>query len=233
MSTPDRAPIRKLSHDGSKHVTDEKFNTASHLVGVVFALMGLVYLVVSSAMHASPWHVVSFAIYGATLVVLFLASTLHHGVHSMPRLEAALMVTDYQAIYLLIAGSFTPICLVLVRGALGWSVFGVSWTVALVGIILKAAMPHVPKYITSTLYLAMGWLALVLLKPIYVETGWGGLAAMGAGGIFYSVGATFFAIEKPNPFPGVFGFHEIWHIMVLLGAGAQFFFMLQWVLPHA
>jgi hemolysin III len=197
----------------------------------IFSLLGTVLLIVYSSTAAKPWHIVSFSIYGFSLVSLFLASTLHHGVTSSPRVEGLLRAVDYFAIYVLIAGTYTPICLVVLRGPLGWSVFGVCWAVGLAGIGLKAAIPSLPKWISLTLYSTMGWLGAAIALPVYRAVSLAGIGLILAGGVFYTVGAVIFSVEKPNPVPGRFGFHEIWHIFVILGALSHYAFMYAYVLP--
>lgn len=223
----------QLSHDQSRHVTDEHLNVYTHLAAAVFAVLGLAHLVVSAGVAGKPWHVVAFSIYGASLVTLFLCSVLHHGVNGSPRTSDVLRIMDYVAIYLLIAGTVTPVTLVLIRGPFGWTVFGVSWSVAFAGVILKLVRPGHRKGISNTLYLTAGWITAATALPVYRAAGAGGLLLLVLGGIVYSAGAVVFAVEKPNPVPGRFGFHEIWHLMVMLAAAIHFAFMLFYVLPAA
>ena len=225
MSTPDR------SIDGSAHVTDEKFNAASHLVAAFFALFAAVWLIVQSSLTGTAWHVVSFSIYGSSLFFLFLASTLHHSIFTSEKAIARLRNMDYIAIFLLIAGTFTPICLVTLRGPLGWTVLGVTWAAALTGIALKSFIPGFPKWITNTLYLSMGWGSLLLALPFRAALSSEAFYLLATGGVFYTVGAIIFALERPNPIPGKFGFHEIWHIFVILGAFTHAWMMIHYVLP--
>ncbi len=222
---------KTVSKDGSRHVTDEVFNTCSHMAAAIFALLGFGCLVVMAAVAAKPWHVVGFSIYGAALLLLFVASSLHHGVNAGERADRYLRLFDYQAIYLLIAGSFTPICLTVMRGPLGWTVFGVCWLTALLGLILNATIPHLPKAITNTLYVTLGWLAVTMVVPLYKGVGGVAVALLALGGAFYSVGAVIFATERPNPVPGRFGFHEIWHLFVIGGAVSHYVLMWLYVLP--
>jgi hemolysin III len=226
-----RRPLRRRSKDGSPHVTDERFNTASHLVASIFALLGTVVLVGAASVTAKPWHIVSFSVYGSSLFSLFLASTLHHGIEGSRVLEERLRSFDYYAIFLLIAGTFTPICLVVVGGLMGWAVFGVVWAVAIVGVAIKAIRPNTPKWLFLTLFGAMGWMALVLVPAAARALPFAALVWLLVGGILYSGGAAIFIRERPNPMPGVFGFHEIWHVAVIGGALAHFFLMFQYVLP--
>ncbi len=220
-----------LSADGSRHVTDDVINACTHLAGAVFALLGSVMLIVKASMAAKPWHIVGFSIYGISLVFLLIASTLHHGVKLSPRNNYVFRVMDYSGIFLLIAGTMTPICMTILRSPIGWSVLSTAWVVAIIGITLKGAIPTLPKWVTNTLTLAMGWLPIVLAIPLFQATGLIGLSWVVGGGLLYTIGAVLFAIEKPNPVPGRFGFHEIWHLFVLGGMVLHFIFLYQYVLP--
>ena len=220
----------KLSKDGSVHVTDEVINTQTHLLGTVFAILGAVLLIVKSSVMGRPWYIIAFAIYGLSLVGVFTASSLHHGVNASKRIEFILRQIDYFAIFPLIAGTYTPLCLILVRNWLGWSIFGVVWGLAAAGLTLKSVFVNLPKWITNTMYISMGWVGTVIAFPIFPAIGWGGIFFLALGGIFYSGGFLIFYIERPNPLPGKFGFHEIWHILVILGAAAHYLLMYFYVL---
>ncbi len=196
------------SKDGSIHVTNERFNTISHLVGACFALVGAALLVAQASDQGDPWKIVGFAVFGLSLVMLFLTSTLHHGIDGTPRLNEALRTLDYDSVFFLIAGTVTPLVLVLFRNTYGWAVLGAVWAIAIVGIVLRSVWRRVPKYVTNTLYISLGWLT-VLLIGAGVTLPLGALALMAAGGLVYSVGFVIFVIERPNPRPGVFGFHEL------------------------
>ena len=224
--------MEKLSKDGSEHVTDEIFNTISHTAGAIFSLLGMVLLIVLSAVSGSVWHIVGFSIYGVSLFMLFLASAFHHGINGSPKLNSFFRLFDYLSIFALIAGTYTPICLIISRDPWGWSVFGVVWLLAAAGISIKAVFPSIPKWFTNTLYVCMGWVGAVLIFHVLPIIGNTGLALILIGGILYSVGAVIFYIEKPNPVPGKFGFHEIWHLFVLAGAVVHFAFMFFIALPY-
>jgi hemolysin III len=223
--------MRSTSKDGSVHVTDEIVNTATHMVGAMLSLFGGAYLIVMAAMQGSVWHIVSFSIYAASLFALFLFSSLHHGVQAGEKTEGVLRILDYLAIFPLIAGTYTPFCLVVIRGALGWTVFGVIWVLAAVGISLKAGMSGLPKWVTNTFYLTMGLMSLFLVVPLVSRLPAAAVLLLIAGGVFYVGGNIIFSIEKPNPVPGKFGFHEIWHLFVIAGALSHFLIMWRYVLP--
>ena len=221
----------KLSKDDSIHVTDEVINTQIHLIGTILAILGTAILIVKASITSDNWHIVSFSIYGASLIALFLASTLHHGINADKKIEFVLKLFDYFSINSLIAGTFTPLCLIFLRNWLGWTVFGVIWFLAAFGIAIKAVIPKIPKWFTNTLYISMGWIGVVIAIPLFKLIKFEGIGLLLTGGIFYSVGFIIYNIEKPNPVKGKFGFHEIWHILVLLGAASHYFMMLNIVLP--
>ena len=223
----DTAPRSK---DGSVHVTDERVNTISHLFASCFAVAGAALLIVQAGAQADPWKIVGFSIYGLSVVTLFVSSTLHHGIDRGPRVNEVLRTLDYVSVFLLIAGSVTPLVLVLFRTAYGWAVLGAVWAIAAVGIVLRSLLRGLPKYVTNTLYIALGWMPVLLLGAGGSVPA-GALALMAAGGLVYSAGFVIFVIERPNPWPGVVGFHEIWHIMVVVAAVLHYLLMYQYVLP--
>ena len=225
--------LPSVSKDGSNQVTDERINAITHLAACIFALFGCSILIVKASAEAKVWHIVSFSVYAVGLIGLFLASTLHHGVQGTPKVNKTLHIIDYVWIFVLIAATYTPVCLVPLRGMVGWTAFGVIWGVALIGILLKVFKPGIPKWVTTTTYISMGWLGLALAWPLFNSVPWWGVVIMALGGIFYTVGGIIFAAEKPNPWPGVFGFHEIWHLFVIAGAFSHYLFMLACVLPAA
>ena len=209
----------------------EPFSCFSPLLGVVLAIPGLVWLILQS--HGEPWRTVGFSIYGASLIVLYSASTLYHWLPLSPRKEDLLRRFDHVAIYLLIAGSYTPICLVTLRGSLGWSLFLAVWSLAVAGSMVKLFFRHLPAWLTAALYVGMGWMAVVAFVPLLETLPVAAFNWLLAGGIFYTLGAIIYAVERPDPFPDVFGFHDIFHVFVLAGSSFHFVFMLRYVLPTA
>lgn len=229
--TPQRRP-RALSKDGSVHITDEFYNTLISSVGAVLALIGVALLLYGSLGPVHARHLIGFSVYGAALINLFLASALHHGIHGTEKTEHFFRQWDYYAIFLMIAGSFTPICLLVLPDIrLGGIILGLVWFLAIFGILLKAAFPALPKWISTVLYVGMGWSGLAIARPIYQRLP-ELLIAMLVGGIFFTVGSGIFFLEKPNPVPGRFGFHEIWHLFVLAGSASHFYAMYAYLLPR-
>ncbi|MCG2799138.1 MAG: hemolysin III family protein [Cellulomonas sp.] len=230
VETAQRAETARLSRDGSVHVTDERFNTVSHLFAACFAIVGAALLIVQASVQGDPWKIVGFAIYGLSIVTLFVSSALHHGIDRGPRVNEVLRTLDYDSVFLLIAGSVTPLVLVLFRNPYGWTVLGAVWVIAAVGVVARSLLRQLPKYVTNTLYIALGWLT-VLLVGAAASMPIGALVLMAASGLLYSAGFVVFVIERPNPWPGVFGFHEIWHLVVVVAAFLHYLLMYLYVLP--
>ena len=210
------------SKDGSIHVTDERFNTASHLSAFVFSIIGSSVLIIESSKTKNPWLIVGVSLYAFGLCSLFLCSTLHHGVNGSPERERLLQNLDYIAIYLLIAGTFSPICLGMGRTPLGWSVFGTVWGLAITGMVLKSSFRNFPKWLGMCFYIIMGWIAVLLTNLIFQNLGLQTMILLVIGGLSYTIGGGIFIKEHPNPVPGIFGFHEIWHLFVIGGAACHY-----------
>lgn len=222
---------QQLSKDESIHITDEIINTSTHIFGTMLALLGMVLLIVKSSIIGDPWKIVSFSIYGTTLFLLFLASSLHHGINASKKTEELFRLFDYLAIFPLIAGTYTPLCLILLRNEIGWSVLGVIWAIAITGIVIKSSFKKFPKWAVNAIYIGLGWVGTVFVIPLYFQQGIEPIIYIAAGGIVYSIGFIVFNSEKPNFVPGKFGFHELWHILVLLAAVIHYLGMYFYVLP--
>lgn len=218
------------SRDGSVHVTDERINTVSHLAAACFALVGAALLITQAVAQGDLWKTVGFSVYGFSVLMLFISSTLHHGIDAGPRVNAVLRTLDYDSVFLLIAGSVTPLVLVLFRTTYGWTVLGAVWAIAAAGIALRSSLRGLPRHVTNTLYITLGWMP-VLLAGAGVPLPFGAYALMAAGGLLYSAGFVIYVIERPNPVSGVFGFHEIWHLMVVGAAVLHYLLMYLYVLP--
>ena len=194
----------------------ERFNTVTHLVGVVLSIIGLVALVIWASWQNDIWKIVSFSIYGASLVILYSASTCYHWVYHAT-IKNILQTIDRISIYLLIAGSYTPFTLVTLRGAWGWTLFGINWTLALVGIILELKFGERAHKVSMIIYVVMGWLIVVAFQPLIQNLATGGLFWLTAGGILYSIGIYFFLNDEKIKHG-----HGIWHLFVLGGSVCQF-----------
>lgn len=209
----------------------EPINSYSHLLGMVLSIAGLITLIERSA--DSPAHVVGFAVYGSSLILLFAASTTYHWLELSPRGDDVLRRVDHAAIFLLIAGSYTPLCLVTLQGDWGEMLFLIVWCLALAGIALKVFVDHLPPWVQASLYVGMGWLAVVAIVPLARNVPVDGLLWLFGGGILYTLGAVIYATKQPDPLPDVFGSHEIFHLFVLGGSALHFTFMLGYVAPLA
>lgn len=198
----------------------EPFNAISHLIGALAALLAVILLI--SLGKYSTSQATGILIYGISLVGMFTASGLYHSVVAKPRTITILRKIDHSAIYLLIAGTYTPFCLIAFDGFWRWGLMGIIWSIALLGVGIKIFLINTPRWITAGVYLLMGWLSLFAIREMIIQLPFGALCFLLAGGLCYTSGAIIYITRKGNPFPGVFGFHEIWHIFVLLGAGAHF-----------
>lgn len=200
----------------------EKFNSITHLVGAALALAGLVVLVVEAARQGDPWKIVSFSVYGATLFMLYGASALYHSLRG--RAKVVFRKLDHLAIYLLIAGTYTPFMLVTLRGGWGWSLFGVIWGLAILGMVLEFLPRRRARVLSVAIYFLMGWLVLVAFGPLWAALPLGGLVWLVAGGLFYTVGAIFYGLDGKLRHA-----HGIWHLFVLAGSASHYFAILYYV----
>ncbi len=201
----------------------ERFNSYSHLLGVVAAVAGLVVLLLDAVASGDSWKVVSSAVYGATLILLYGASTLYHSVRGAAK--AWLQRFDHHAIYLLIAGSYTPFTLVSLHGTLGWTLFGLIWALALVGMIIDSLPNRGRRLIPLAIYAIMGWLCLIAVKPLYSALTPAGFYWLLAGGLCYSGGILFFVLDERFRH-----FHGIWHLFVLAGSACHYWAILRFVI---
>ena len=225
--------VGETSRDGSIHSTDEVFNSSSHLAALMMSILGSVLLISEASAKGHPWKIAAFSIYGLSLVSLFAASSVHHAITTTPEWEEWFQKLDYLAIFPLIAGTLTPLCLVYLHdSAIGWSFFAVVWTLALVGMFITARwFQKVPKWFTMTMYITLGWLCAFVVFALGPQLTGGGLTLMIVGGVIYTIGGYVYTTEQPNPLPGRFGFHEIWHVAVMLGAACHWCMMYFYVLP--
>jgi hemolysin III len=192
------------------------------MAGAAASIAGLTLLVVFAALKADVWHVVSFSIFGATLVLMYTSSSLYHGLRLSEKGIAIMRKIDHITIFMLIAGTYTPFCLVPLRGPWGWTLLTVSWSIALAGAFLKLFCFNVPRWISTAIYLIMGWIFVVAVYPLVMALNLSSLIWLALGGLFYSGGAVIYALKRPNPWPNNFGFHGIWHLFVLSGSFCHF-----------
>lgn len=201
----------------------ERFNGYSHLAGAVLALGGAAVLIVLGALRADPWKIVSFSIYGTTLILLYLISTLYHSTRGGAK--DVFRKLDHCAIYLLIAGTYTPFTLVSLRGPWGWSLFGVVWGLAVLGIVQEFIFGKGARVLSLVIYVLMGWVAVVALMPLIESLSWPGFLWLAAGGLTYTAGIVFFIYDEKFTH-----WHGIWHLFVLGGSAVHYFAILLYVL---
>ena len=203
---------------------EEVMNAVTHGIGTLLSVAGLVLLTVLAYLHGDIWHIVSFSIYGTTLVLLYLASTLYHS-FTNERIKRIFKILDHSAIYLLIAGTYTPFTLVPLHGVLGWTVFGVVWGLAMIGIVLKIFFAGRFNIISTLCYLGMGWFIIFAIKPLIATVPALGMTWLLVGGLFYTLGSIFY-LWKRIPFN-----HAIWHLFVLAGSISHFIAVFFYILP--
>jgi hemolysin III len=203
---------------------EEIANSVTHGVGIVLAIAGLAVLTAYAARNGTAWHVVASAIFGATLILCFTTSTLYHSIQ-IERVKQVLRVFDHSAVFLLIAGTYTPFMLIGVPGPWGWTILAAVWTLAIAGIVLKFILRGRLHGLIVALYLAMGWLVVVATKPLLQNIGVGGLSLLAGGGLAYTVGVIFYKWRR-LPYS-----HAIWHGFVLLGGALHYFAVLFYLIP--
>jgi len=201
----------------------EKFNASTHLIGAMLALVGTVVLIVLAAQDGDPWKVVSVSIYGATLVLLYSFSAAYHSLRG--RAKNILRELDHHSIYLLIAGTYTPFCLVTLRGPWGWSLLGAVWGLAVLGSLQELRPNGGARILSVVIYVVMGWVALAALVPLLRVLGPAGFAWVLAGGLFYTLGIVFYALDTRLRHA-----HGIWHLFVIAGSAAHYVAILRYVL---
>lgn len=202
-------------------IKGEKFNSVSHLIGALGAIVGSVVLVVLASRQGDAWKIVSFSVYGTSLIALYTFSVLYHSTHG--NVKAIFRKLDHLAIYLLIAGTYTPFMLVTLRGAWGWTIFGIVWTMAALGIVIDSLPRKGRRILPVIIYLVMGWLAVMAAGPLMKALPLAGIIGLVAGGLFYTVGVIFYGLDR------VRHFHGIWHLFVLAGSVSHYFTILLYV----
>jgi hemolysin III len=198
-------------------------NAITHGIGAVFAVVGAVYLIAAST-RGTAWLVVSCAVFGSTLVLVYICSTLYHSL-VRTRARHVLHVLDHSSIYLLIAGTYTPFTLITLHGPVGWLLFGVEWSLAIAGVIFKSFAVGQFAVASALVYLFQGWFVVFAFRPLLHAIGWHGIMWMGAGGLAYTLGIVFFALDRLRYF------HATWHVFVLAGSVAHYFAILFYVVP--
>ena len=214
----------------NKHITyydvfEEKINIITHAIGLLLSIAALVLLIIHASSNGSTRHIVSFTIFGASMILLYSASTLYH-YSQTPNIRRKLNILDHASIYVLIAGTYTPFTLVTLKGALGWTIFGITWGIALVGVFFQLFYTGKYDKISTIAYVAMGWIIIFAVKPLIENLPLNGLYWLLAGGVFYTIGAVLYSIKK------IKYNHAIFHIFVLLGSFSHFMAIYFYVLKH-
>jgi hemolysin III len=194
---------------------EEKMNIISHATGLVLSIVALVFLVTRAVQYSDAWHIVSFSIFGLSLILLYAASTFYHSAQS-PALRGRLNIIDHASIYVLIAGTYTPFTLITLKGATGWVIFGISWGLALTGLILKLFFTGKYSIVSTIMYVFMGWIIVFAIKPLIRQLPLEGLLWLFAGGVSYTMGAILYSMDKIK-----FN-HAVFHLLVLIGSFCHF-----------
>ena len=203
---------------------EEIAHSVTHGIGALLSVLGLATLVVYSSKYGDAWHIVSTSIYGATLIALYTSSTLYHAI-AIPNIKKFLQKLDHAAIFLLIAGTYTPFTLVNLRGGWGWTLFGIVWSIAIAGMIMELIVQKRYKTVSIGLYLGLGWIVMIAIGPLIDSIPTGGLILLLAGGVFYSLGVVFYVWKT------LLYHHAIWHLFVLAGSTFHFLAVFYYVIP--
>jgi hemolysin III len=206
----------KSIKNNTQSLREELINSITHGIGAILSITGLILLIVFAALKGTVWHVVSFTIFGSTAVLLYITSTLYHGLTG-EKVKFLFRKFDHMSIYLLIAGTYTPYCLVSLNGWIGWTMFGLIWGCAAAGIVLKLFFTGKNENLSTIIYVIMGWIGMIAAKPLYEALPDGSFALLICGGLFYTLGTFFFV--KDN----VRYFHGVWHLFVIAGTTTHFF----------
>ena len=229
--TPARPKARRFEEKGRDPYDGLRpWSAITHGLGAALAVVGTVLLIVRAALWAlGPWSLSAFAVYGVSMIVLYTASTLYHCLNTPVGGRLVLRKWDHCSIFLLIAGTYTPVCLGPLRqaGAWGWGLFGVIWALAVAGIVMTFFWVNAPRWMASGIYLFMGWLAILAIYPLYQTIGWQGVTWLLTGGVLYSIGGVLYALKWPGRDNALFGCHEIFHLFILAGSVCHFFMIFQ------
>ncbi|KXL53199.1 hemolysin-III related [Anaerotignum neopropionicum] len=208
----------------------DPISALTHFIGFIAVIPCFILLMQDAKQKASIWHLLGFAVFGISLLLLYGASTIYHTLKLSQTKVNILRRIDHMMIFILIAGTYTPICLVSLHGKWGWTLLVLIWAFALAGILLKIFWMDAPRWLSTLIYVVMGWLAVVVFVPLEKAISWHGVGLLLAGGIAYTLGAVIYALKKPNITFENFGFHEIFHVFVMIGSSIHIAFMFQYVL---
>ncbi len=204
-------------------------NGFTHFIGIIFAIVATILLLGLSLNPYKPYHLFSFSVFGFGMILLYTTSTLYHWLKLSDEGIKKVRKIDHIMIFIYIAATYTPVCIIALKGTLGWGLLIAVWFVALVGIIIKIFWMSAPRWLSTFIYILMGWLAVIVIYPLFNALQIGALIWLLIGGLFYTVGAIIYALKKPDPFPGILGFHEIFHLFVLLGTFSLFWMIYRYI----
>ncbi len=199
----------------------DPFSSLSHAAAALGAFVGLIFML-ASEQASQGIYLGAYLTFGISMVLLFGASALYHLPVTSDAVIRQLKRLDHMMIFVLIAGSYTPFCLIPLNGTLGWTLFAVVWSIAAAGILIKMFWLHAPRLLSTALYVGMGWLVVFMIKPLSNSLNDGAMFWLVSGGVFYTVGALVYAFKWPDPLPERFGFHDIWHLFVIAGAASHY-----------
>lgn len=197
----------------------------SHLIGAFISVIALIVMLFTAIERRDVWEIVSFSIFGASLIMLYTASSVYHIVNAPDDVIKVLRKLDHSMIYVLIAGTYTPICLILLRGKVGYIMLSVIWFLAITGIVCKMFFMNIPRWIYTTIYIIMGWLVVTAIVPLIKASSLSAVLWLVIGGVLYTTGGVIYILKKPNFIPKWLGFHEIFHIFIMLGSICHFIFI--------
>lgn len=209
---------------------NEPLSSLTHLIGAGLSVAGLVLMIVFAAMHGTAMHVVGAVIFGVSLIFLYTTSTLYHFFPQETKVKTVFQRLDHAMIYFLIAGSYTPITLLMPQRTWGWSIFGVVWAIAAAGIVMKSMGKKMSGWLSVVMYITMGWLIIIAIRPLAEWLSAGALTWLFIGGVMYTAGCIFYALDKYVPRTRWFGMHEIFHVFVIAGSFSHFWMMIKYIL---
>mgnify|MGYP001315040974 FL=1 len=204
-------------------------NGFTHFIGVILSIAATFLLIIKSNDSQSLIGVISISVFGISMILLFTASTLYHWLKLSEEGIKKLRKVDHIMIFIYIAATYTPICIIVLKGYTGWLLLIAVWLVAIFGVIIKLFWMNAPRWLSTLIYVLMGWLAVVVIYPLFSSLEIDALLWLFTGGLFYTVGAIIYALKKPDPFPGILGFHEIFHLFVLAGSFSHYWLMYKYI----
>jgi hemolysin III len=207
----------------------EPMNGFTHFIGIVLSIVGTIFLISSSLNPYKSNHLIAFSIFGLGLILLYSTSTLYHWLKLSDDGILRMRKADHIMIFINIAATYTPVCMIALKNNLGWTLLFIIWSIALAGILIKIFWIQAPRWLSTIIYVLMGWMAIVVIFPLIEVLQLQALVWLFIGGVFFTTGAIIYALKKPDPYPGILGFHEIFHLFVLLGSFSHFWMMYKYI----